>query len=95
MASLSSLNRDVMKRILVMAILGLCVLYGADYLTARGAALGTVKIKRYYAIPQKDGKTEFVFAAPENQACVQSLLPHLGYNPCWYVNRHNRKRIDM
>ena len=54
-----------------------------------------MKIKRYYAIPQKDGKTEFVFAAPENQACVQSLLPHLGYNPCWYVNRHKRKRIDV
>jgi hypothetical protein len=84
-----------MKRILVMAILGLCVLYGCDYLAGRHATLGTVKVERYYAIPQKDGKTEFVFAAPESQACVQSLLPHLGYSPCWYVNRHRRKRIDM
>jgi hypothetical protein len=83
------------KRILVVAILGLCVLYGVDYLAGRGAALGTVKVERYYAIPQKDGKTEFVFAEPETQACVQSLLPHLGYRPCWYVNRHRRKRIDM
>ena len=78
-----------------MAILGLAALYAGDYLTARRAALGSVKVDRYYAIPQKDGKTEFVSAPPENQACVQSLLPHLGYNPCWYVNRHKRKRIDM
>jgi len=84
-----------MKRILVVAILCLCVWYGGDYLAARHATLGTVKVERYYAIPQKDGKTEFVFAKPESQACVQSLLPHLGYSPCWYVNRHKRKRIDM
>jgi hypothetical protein len=84
-----------MRRILVIAILGLCVLYGGDYLVGRRAPFGIVRVERYYAIPQKDGKTEFVFAPPENQACVQSLLPHLGYTPCWYVNRHRRKRIDM
>jgi hypothetical protein len=82
------------RPILVVAVLGLGALYGGDYLTARGA-FGSVKIERYYAIPQKDGKTEFVFATPENQTCVQSLLPHLGYSPCWYMNRHRRKRIDL
>ena len=82
-------------RIVVLAILALCVLYGGDYFSARNATVGTVTVERYYAIPQKDGKTEFVFATPESQACVQSMLPHLGYSPCWYVNRHKRKRIDM
>jgi hypothetical protein len=84
-----------MKWILVIAILGLCALYGGDYFAASHATLGTVKVAPYYAIPQKDGKTEFVFATPESQACVQSILPHLGYNPCWYVNRHKQKRINM
>ena len=84
-----------MKRMLLIAFLGLCAMYGGDYLSASRSTLGTVKVERYYAIPQKDGKTEFVFATPESQACVQSLLPHLAYNPCWYVNRHRRKRIDM
>ena len=84
-----------MKSILVIAILGLCILYGGDYLAARRGPLGTVKVERYYAIPQKDGKTEFAFLEPESQTCVPSLLPHLGYNPCWYVNRHRRKRIDV
>jgi hypothetical protein len=84
-----------MKRILAFLILSLCILYGADYLASRQAPLGSVKVERYYAIPQKDGKTDFVSATPENQTCVQSLLPHLGYSPCWYVDRHKRKRIDM
>ena len=84
-----------MRRIFIVAILGLCVLCAGDYFAASHAALGTVKVERYYAIPQKDGKTEFVFATPESQSCVQSMLPHLGYNPCWYVNRRKRKRIDM
>ena len=83
-----------MKRILVAAVLGVCVLYGGDYLAAR-RPLGTVRVEPYYAIPQKDGKTEFDFLEPQNQACVQSLLPHLGYKPCWYVDGHKRKRIDM
>jgi hypothetical protein len=84
-----------MKRILVVAILGLCLLYGGDYLAGRSAPLGTVTVDRYYAIPQKDGKTEFVTAGRESQACVQSLLPHSGHAPCWYVNRHRQKRINM
>jgi hypothetical protein len=84
-----------MKRILVIAILGLCLLYGGDYLAGRSARLGAVKVDRYYAIPQKDGKTEFVSAGSETQACVQSLLPPVGYMPCWYVNRHRQKRINM
>lgn len=79
----------------MVALLGLCALYGGDYLASRSAGLGTVKIERYYAIPQKDGKTEFVSAGQENQACVQSLLPHLGYTPCWYLDRHRQKRINM
>jgi hypothetical protein len=84
-----------MKRILVIAVLGLCVLYGGDYLTARRGPLGSVKVEHYYAIPQKDGKTEFAFLEPHSQACVPSLMPHLGYDPCWYVNRHRRKRIEV
>jgi len=80
----------------------LCVgFYTCDYLSVRFRIpknrdpLGVVKIRRYYAIRLKDGKTEYAFQEPENQVCVNSLLPHMGYNPCWYVKRHSVKRIDM
>ncbi|HVN81464.1 MAG TPA: hypothetical protein VMW38_20915 [Terriglobia bacterium] len=80
----------------------LCVgFYICDYLSVRFRIpknrdpLGVVKIRRYYAIRLKDGKTEYAFQEPETQVCVNSLLPHMGYNPCWYVKRNNVKRIDM
>jgi hypothetical protein len=75
--------------------------YLCDYLWVRYRIaknrnpFGVVNMRRYYAIPQKSGKTELVFQEPEDQVCVQSLFPHFGYSPCWYAKRNNVKRIDM
>jgi hypothetical protein len=86
----------IARRVLLLTALGLLLLYAGDFALAQSRhAFGVVKIERYYAIPQKDGKTEFVFAEPETEECVHSLFPHLGDSPCWYVNRHTRKRINM
>jgi hypothetical protein len=90
-----------MKRILILAVLLLSILYSGDYLSVRYRIprnrdpFGAVKIQRYYAVKQKDGKTEFIFDQPETQACVHSLFPHFGSRPCWYVNREKLKRIDI
>jgi len=27
------------------------------------------------------------------QTCVRSLFPHLGFSPCWYVNREKLQRV--
>ena len=90
-----------MKRILFIALLLLFILYLGDYLSVRykipksRSQFGVVKIRRYYAVGLKSGKTEFMFLAPQNQACVHSLFPQLGYSPCWYLSRRNVKRIDI
>jgi len=55
----------------------------------------TVTIQPYYAIHQKNGRTEYDYAAPATEACVHSIFPHFGYTPCWYVKRHTDKRIDI
>ena len=84
----------------ILVLLCLAV-YVFDYLLIRYKIqrnrdpYGVVKIRRYYAIRLKDGKTEFAFQEPENQACVNSLFPHMGNSPCWYLKRNNVKRIDM
>lgn len=83
------------KRVLVIALLLLAVVYAIDYFMARGRPLGAVQVQPYYAVPQKNGHTEFILADPETDDCVQSMLPHLGYSPCWYLGRHKQKRIDM
>jgi hypothetical protein len=90
-----------MKRLLFIAVLMLFILYLGDYLSVRyripksREPFGMVKIRRYYAVGLKSRKTEFMFLPPENQVCVHSLFPHLGYSPCWYLSRRNVKRIDI
>jgi hypothetical protein len=58
-------------------------------------ALGSVLINRYYAVTLKNKKTEFTNADPEIQTCVNSVFPHSGYYPCWYLRRHNVREIDI
>lgn len=87
-----------LKRILAVAVLALAAIYAGDYLAARlrGAnALGAVQVQPYYAVPLKDGKTEFMLLDPETQTCVKSLLPHFGYSPCWYLDGRKQQRINM
>ena len=57
--------------------------------------LGSVTVRRYYAVPQKSGKIEFLHADPQEQNCVHSVFPHMGAAPCWYLLRHTEQRIDM
>lgn len=56
---------------------------------------GTVTVRPYYAVPQKDHKTEFLMDDPQDMTCVESLFPHFGDSPCWYLNGHKEKRINM
>jgi hypothetical protein len=85
-----------MKRATLGAILSLAAFYLGDYAVARSVPLRSVDVQPYYAIHQKNGKTEFDYSAPpETQTCVASLLPHLGSNPCWYVNRHKTRKIEF
>ncbi len=71
-----------------------CLLYAVDYLSLRLAIprgrerFGTVQVRHYYAIAEKNNRVEFQFDPPEDQACVHSIFPHLGDQPCWYVKRH-------
>ena len=54
----------------------------------RSAPFGQVTVQPYYAVHQKNGKTEYDFAPTEVDICIHAVFPHLGYNPCWYANRH-------
>lgn len=86
----------------LMVVLFFCaLLYAGDYAVVHYRIprsrdpLGTVEVQPYYAVPLKDGKTEFMFLKPENQVCVHSLFPHLGHIPCWYLLKHRDKRINL
>jgi hypothetical protein len=88
-----------MKRILGIAVLALILFYVADDLSARFGipghrpTFGTVQVRRQLDVPQKNKKTEFYFEPPEDQACVNALLPHFGVQPCWYLRRHANVQV--
>ena len=90
-----------MRRIPWIVLALLALLYAGDYAAVRfripGSRdpYGVVKVRPYLVVPQKSGKSEFYFQDPRNQTCVNSLFPHLGYPPCWYLRRHAKQRIDM
>jgi len=94
-----------MKRLLLR---GLCatltlaaLLYGADDISLRyripktREPFGSVTIQPLYVIHEKNGKTEYQFAQPQDRPCVRSLVPHFGYPPCWYLQRHTQQQIDI
>jgi hypothetical protein len=93
--------KGILLRIFAALVLLALLTYAGDYLSVRYRIpnnrdpFSTVTIQPYYAIHEKNGKTEYDFATPENQACVRSLFPHFGYSPCWYVKRHTERRIDI
>lgn len=91
----------LLKRIaLIMAGL-LALAYAGDYAALRipipkgRVPYSTVTVRPYYDVGLKSGKSDLYFLDPQKQTCVNSLFPHSGYNPCWYLRKHTHPRIPM
>ena len=54
-----------------------------------------VVVSHFYAVAQKNGKTQFIFEPPAPENCVNALFPHSGMRPCWYLRRHPEQRTDI
>jgi len=86
----------------LLSILSITALvFAVDYLVfryrvaANRQPFGQVTVCSYDAVPQKSGKTEFIFNPPEAQTCANTLFPHAGYVPCWYLRRHSEPRTNF
>jgi len=91
-------------KVVILALLAALVLIDAgDYLFVRyrmtrnisGDPFETRMIERTYGIPHKNGSAEIVNDAPEPETCVHSIFPHMGYTPCWYLNRSSKNIIML
>jgi hypothetical protein len=97
--------RTRLKRILIAVIVTVtgvaAIAWVLDYgifelrVVAKWNPYGSVTVNHYYAIPQKSGKTQFIFDPPTPQPCVNALFPHAGWLPCWYLSRHPDQRTSM
>lgn len=75
------------------ALAGVAVLaYGLDYLSLqfqipKREQFDTIRVDQLYAIPNKWNEVDWSRGDPVMERCVNSLLPHYGSRPCWYVKR--------
>ncbi len=88
-------------RVLTIVVLAIAALYIIDYgvlryrIAANKTPFDSVTVRPYYAVPQKNHSTEFLMGDPQAQTCVNSIFPHIGDSPCWYLTRHKDQRINM
>lgn len=97
--------RELLRRIFLgalLVVLGIALLaYGVDSavfrirVAANRNPFGSVVVSHYYAILQKNGKTQFIFDPPQPETCVYALFPHSGMQPCWYLSRHPEQRTNI
>ncbi len=60
-----------------------------------GNAYENLTVQYYYAIQEKNGKTEYDYQPPQIETCTRTLFPHAGHEPCWYVRKHTEKAIRI
>ena len=91
-------------RITLVALIGaIVVLYTFDYLFVRyrmtkkqnRRSFRNPKDRTHLRIPHKNGSAEIVIGDPEVETCVHSLFPHMGYEPCWYLNGTSKNIIML
>jgi hypothetical protein len=93
--------KTLSARLLGALVLLAVAAYGADWVCLRyrnwkhGDAFGSVTVTQVYVIHEKNGRTEYQYDPSQEQACVRSLFPHFGYSPCWYLSRHQEKKIEI
>ena len=93
--------KSLLVRLLMIVLVLAAMVYGGDWLSLRyrgwrhGEVFGSVSVTSVYVIHEKNGKTQYQYDAPQDQACVKSLFPHFGYGPCWYLRRHPEQQIEI
>ncbi len=71
------------------------LVYLGDDLWARyrGRPVEQMKVGRLYAAVNHFNELEYSVGTPVMETCVDALMPHFGYTPCWYLRRHDIRQI--
>ena len=85
------------KRAILSIVLLAFAVYLGDYvaLHLRHDPLGSVMVQRLYEVAMKSAKTEYMRDEPRPVTCVNSMLPHGGNSPCWYLVRHPKQIVKI
>lgn len=91
-----------MRAVRRIALRGCLILVGVAALTyladdlwarVRRRPVEEVKVDRIYADVNHWNKVEYSIGTPIMETCIDALMPHFGYTPCWYLRRHTLRQI--
>ena len=71
------------------------LIYVADDLWARfrGRPVEQIKVGRLYAAVNHFNQVEYSVGTPVMETCLDALMPHFGYTPCWYLRQHPIQQV--
>lgn len=92
-------GRDLLPRVLLAGLALFVVVYIADYAVlkvraSRGNGAGAFdSVTIVQGTQLKNGRVEVFTDQGQPTRCVNSIFPHLGYSPCWYLRRNQMQLI--
>jgi len=92
---------SIVRKIAVGLLLLVALLFAADYVSIHvpipsgRPQFGTLVVKPYYAVPMKNGKTEYMYEDAQTETCSHSLFPQYGHSPCWVESGKPEKQLKL
>jgi len=92
---------SIVKKIALGLVLLVALAFAGDYVSIHlpipsgRTKFGTLTVKPFYAVPLKDGKTEYMYEDPETETCSHSLFPQYGHTPCWWESGKPDKQLRL
>lgn len=88
--------RLIVKSLIVIAIAAILV-YAADglFLHYRGTPHEDLRVDSMYAMKNRWNEVEYSVGSTGSQRCIESMFPHSGFTPCWYLTRHAMRYIRI
>jgi len=84
----------LLRACLTLGALTALVYVGDDlYARFRGKPTEQVKVDIVYADVNHWDEVEYSAGRQEMQTCIDALMPHFGYRPCWYLKRHTLQQV--
>jgi len=71
----------------IAAITTVSYLGDSAFYLLRGSPTSTVSVSQFMSIPLKGQKIEYDYLGRAQMPCSESLYPHGGQQPCWYLRR--------
>jgi len=81
----------------VVLLAGFVVSYLGDsaIFLLRGSPLSKVSVNQFQSVPLKGTKIEYDYLGTSDVPCSQSLFPHAGQSPCWYLRRNPNQNTNL